>query len=223
MDTGAKEMAGHPSEKITEGLDGLRDRLETYARMGARFAKWRCVFSIGDGIPSYGCIEDNAMSLARYAGLCQEADLVPIVEPEVLMNGSHNLEKCAEITREVLRTVFAKLELEHILLEGMILKPNMILPGLRCFQKASVNEVADATVSCLLESVPAAVAGIAFLSGGQLCEFASERLNAMILRFQNRHPWPLGFSFARAIQQPALELWRGLEANVQVAQQAPLT
>ncbi|MBN3946993.1 MAG: fructose-bisphosphate aldolase class I [Nostoc sp. NMS7] len=222
VDIGAKDMAGHPGEKITEGLDGLRDRLKEYFQMGARFAKWRAVITIADGIPSRGCIEANAQALARYAALCQEAGLVSIVEPEVLMDGVHSLSRCGEVTEEVLRTVFKQLYRQRVMLEGMILKPNMVLPGLTCSQQESVDEVADATVNCLLRAVPAAVPGIAFLSGGQSGELASARLNAMNLKFKSRSPWALAFSFARAIQQPALELWQGKEANVSKAQQALL-
>ena len=220
VDTGAKDMAGHPGEKITEGLDGLRDRLAEYSQMGARFAKWRAVIAVGDGIPSRGCIEANAQALARYAALCQEAGLVPVVEPEVLMDGEHTLERCREVTEEVLRTVFNQLYTQRVMLEGMILKPNMVLPGLTCPKQETVDEVADATVRCLLRAVPAAVPGIAFLSGGQSGELASARLNAMNVRFKSRLPWALAFSFARAIQQPALEIWQGEEANVLAAQQA---
>ncbi len=220
VDAGAKDLAGHPGEKITEGLDGLRDRLTEYSQMGARFAKWRAVIIIGDGIPSRGCIEANAQALARYAALCQEAGLAPIVEPEVLMDGGHPLERCAEVTEEVLRTVFHQLYLQRVILEGMILKPNMVLPGLACPRQETVDEVADATVRCLLRAAPAAVPGIAFLSGGQPAELASARLNAMNVRFKARLPWALTFSFSRAIQQPALEIWRGDEAHVVAAQQA---
>ena len=245
VDTGAKDMAGHPGEKITEGLDGLRDRLAEYAQMGARFAKWRAVIAVGDGIPSRGCIEANAQALARYAALCQEAGLVPVVEPEVLMDGAHTLERCSAVTEEVLRTVFDQLYTQRVMLEGMLLKPNMVLPGSTCplqeevkevaageqqyqvrlidrqqDEVKDVDEVADATVTCLLRAVPAAVPGIAFLSGGQSAELASARLNAMNVRFQSRLPWALAFSFARAIQQPALEIWQGKEANVKAAQQA---
>src|SRR5450759_3619381 len=219
VDSGAKDMAGHPKEKITEGLDCLRDRLVEYVQMGARFAKWRAVIVVGNGIPSHGCIEANAQSLARYAALCQEAGLVPIVEPEVLMDGSHTLEQCFEVTEEVLRTVFNQLYTQRVTLEGMILKPNMVLPGLTCSKQESVDEVADVTVECLLRAVPAAVPGIAFLSGGQSGELASARLNAMNVRFKSRLPWALSFSFARAIQQPALEIWHGEETNVPTAQQ----
>jgi len=222
VDAGAKDMAGHPHEKITEGLDGLRDRLAEYSQMGARFAKWRAVIIVDDGIPSRGCIEANAQALARYAALCQEAGLVPIVEPEVLMDGDHTLELCYTVTEEVLRTVFNQLYTQRVTLEGMILKPNMVLPGLSCRMQAAVDEVADATVRCLLRTVPAAVPGIAFLSGGQSGVLASARLNAMNVRFKSRLPWALAFSFARAIQQPALEIWSGQDANVKAAQHALL-
>jgi fructose-bisphosphate aldolase class I len=220
VDAGAKDMAGHRGEKITEGLDGLRDRLQEYYKMGARFAKWRAVITIGKGIPSRGCIEANANALARYAALCQEAGFVPVVEPEVIMDDDHPLEQCFEVTEEVLRTVFKQLYLQRVTLEGMILKPNMVLPGLTCSKQESVDAVADITIECLLRAVPAAVPGIAFLSGGQSGELASARLNAMNVRFKSRLPWALAFSFARAIQQPALEIWHGEDANVSAAQQA---
>ena len=220
VDAGAKDLAGHPGEKITEGLDGLRERLAEYAQMGARFAKWRAVIVLGDGIPSRGCIEANAQALARYAALCQEAGLVPVVEPEVLMDGDHTLARCAQVTEAVLRAVFEQLYLQRVTLEGMLLKPNMVVPGLACGTQATVDEVADATVKCLLRAVPAAVPGIAFLSGGQPSELASARLNAMNVRFKTQLPWALAFSFARAIQQPALEIWRGEASNVPAAQQA---
>jgi fructose-bisphosphate aldolase class I len=220
VDAGAKPMAGFPGEKITEGLDGLSGRLKEYAQMGARFAKWRAVITIGDGIPSRGCIKANAQALARYAALCQEEGLVPIVEPEVLMDGRHTLERCREVTEKTLHIVFDELYEQRVMLEGMILKPNMVLPGLACPDQQTVNEISDATVKCLLQVVPAAVPGIAFLSGGQSGELASAHLNSMNLRFRGRMPWALAFSFARAIQQPALEMWRGQEANVELAQKA---
>ena len=222
VDTGAKDLAAHPGEKITEGLDGLRDRLKEYFQMGARFAKWRAVIAIGENIPSRSCIEANAHTLARYAALCQEAGLVPIVEPEVLMDGAHTLEQCRQVTEETLRNVFIQLNCQRVLLEGMILKPNMVLPGLTCHTQESVEEVADATVKTLLRTVPAAVPGIAFLSGGQSAELASARLNAMNVWFKSRMPWALTFSFSRAIQQPALEIWQGKGANVKAAQAALL-
>jgi fructose-bisphosphate aldolase class I len=220
VDTGAKDLAGHPGEKITEGLDGLRGRLAGYQQMGARFAKWRAVLAVGGGIPSRGCIEANAHALARYAALCQEAGLVPVVEPEVLMDGEHTLQRCAEATEDLLRAVFTQLDVQRVTLEGMILKPAMVLPGSACPVQDGVDEVARATVTCLLRAVPAAVPGIAFLSGGQPAELASARLNALNLRFPAGPPWALAFSFARAIQQPALQIWRGQDANVKAAQEA---
>jgi len=223
VDTGAKELAGHPGEKITEGLDGLRGRLEDYFRMGARFAKWRAVITLGNGIPSPGCIIANAQALARYAALSQEIGLVPIVEPEVLMKGDHPLETCCRETEDVLRSVFQQLQLQRVALESMILKPNMVLPGLTCAKQVSVEEAAAATVDSLLRVVPAAVPGVAFLSGGQPAELASARLNAMNLRFKRAGsgpPWALLFSFGRALQRPALEIWRGDEANRIAAQMA---
>ena len=220
VDTGAKDLAGHPGERITEGLDGLRERLGEYFEMGARFAKWRAVIAVSNALPSRSCLEANAHALARYAALCQDVGLVPIVEPEVLMDGEHTLERCLKVTEEVLRNVFIALNCQRVMLEGIILKPNMVLPGLTCPQQASVDEVADATVRCLLRTVPAAVPGIAFLSGGQSAEQASARLNAMNVRFKLRLPWALAFSFARAIQQPALEIWQGKDVNVSAAQQA---
>lgn len=222
VDAGAKPMAAHPGEEITEGLDGLRERLADYFKMGLRFAKWRAVITIGDGIPSRGCLEANALTLARYAALCQEAGLVPIVEPEVIMDGEHTLKLCFAVTQEVLQVVFHQLYTQRVMLEGMILKPNMVLPGLACPTQESVEEVADATVTCLLRTVPAAVPGIAFLSGGQSAELASARLSAMNARFKSRLPWAVTFSYSRAIQQPALEIWKGEEANVPAAQVALL-
>jgi fructose-bisphosphate aldolase class I len=220
VDAGAKDMAGHPGEKITEGLDGLRERLAEYYKMGARFAKWRAVITIADGIPGRGCIEANAHALARYAALCQEAKIVPIIEPEVLMDGGHTLERCFEVTGEVLRTVFNQLCTQRVALEGMILKPNMVIPGKDCPTQKSVQEVAEATVTCFLRTVPAAVPMVAFLSGGQASQLATAHLNEMNLRFKTRMPWVLTFSYSRAIQQPALEIWKGREANVAPAQKA---
>ncbi|MDD4993230.1 MAG: fructose-bisphosphate aldolase class I [Paludibacter sp.] len=220
VDAGTVDMAGHPGEKVTEGLDNLRDRLREYAGMGLRFAKWRAVITIGKDIPTLACIESNAQTLAQYASLCQEAGLVPIVEPEVLMDGDHSLERCFEVTEQVLHIVFEQLYTQGVLLEGMILKPNMIVPGLACPKQESVDEVADATIKCLLRSVPAAVPGITFLSGGQTSELASARLNAMNVRFKDKMPWELSFSFGRAIQQPGLGIWHGEEANVLAAQKA---
>lgn len=220
VDKGAKAMAGHDNEKITEGLDGLRDRLAEYAQMGARFAKWRAVITIGKGIPRRGCVEANAHALARYAALCQEAGLVPIVEPEILMDGNHSMEDCFNVTEEVLRIVFQQLYSQGVMLEGMILKPNMVIPGLTCSKQESVDEVAIATVKCLMRAVPAAVPGIMFLSGGQSSELASAHLNAMNELFKGKLPWELSFSYGRAIQQPALKIWKGEVANIQQAQQA---
>jgi fructose-bisphosphate aldolase class I len=222
VDAGATDLAGHPHEKVTEGLDGLRERFAEYAQMGARFAKWRAVIVIGDSIPSHACIEANAHALARYAALCQEAGLVPIVEPEVLMDGNHTMDRCDEVTEKVLREVFKELVGQGVMLEGMVLKPNMALAGVDCPEQPGVDDVADASVNCFLRTVPAAVPAIAFLSGGQSAELASARLNAMNVRFKSRLPWAVAFSYSRAIQQPALELWHGEDANVQIAQKALL-
>jgi fructose-bisphosphate aldolase class I len=220
VDLGAKDMAGFPGEKVTEGLDGLRARLLEYAQMGARFAKWRAVFAIGNSLPSQGCMDANAHALGRYAALCQEAGIVPIVEPEVLMAGNHSLEHCRNVTEWVLHSVFDHLYRQRVMLEGMILKPNMVLPGLVCPIQEPVDKVADVTVACLRRVVPAAVPGITFLSGGQSGELASARLSAMNARFGAVVPWALAFSFARAIQQPALEVWSGDSARIGAAQRA---
>jgi fructose-bisphosphate aldolase class I len=223
VDIGAKDMAGHTGETITGGLDGLRQRLIEYWAMGARFAKWRAVIALDDGLPSRACIAANAEALAGYAALCQEAGLVPIVEPEVLMAGDHDLERCRLVTETVLHGVFEALYEQGVLLEGLILKPNMILPGLACAVQPDPDVVAETTITSLLRVVPAAVAGIAFLSGGQPGELASARLNAMNVRAKTsaaRVPWPLVFSFARAIQRPALEIWDGQARNTAPAQHA---
>ena len=220
VDTGTTGLAGHAGEKVTEGLDGLRERLTEYHQMGARFAKWRAVITIGKDLPSRVCIDANAHAMARYAALSQEAGLVPIVEPEVLMEGNHTVQHCAKITEEALYAVFGQLHAQGVALEGLILKPNMVLPGLECRTQHTVGEVAEATVRTLLQVVPAVVPAIAFLSGGQPAELASARLNAMNMRFCSRMPWALAFSFARAIQQPALEIWGGEKANVDAAQRA---
>jgi fructose-bisphosphate aldolase class I len=188
--------------------------------MGARFAKWRSVIAIGPTLPSRGCMGANALGLARYAAICQQAGLVPVVEPEVLMEGSHDLARSAEVTESVLRAFFRHADEQSVVLEAMILKPNMVLPGTGCPIQDGVDAIADATVNCLLHTVPAAVPGIAFLSGGQAAELASARLSAMNIRFRGRMPWQLGFSFARAIQQPALEIWAGRDDRVQAAQAA---
>ncbi len=223
VDTGAKDLAFRPGEKITEGLDGLRARLREYVTLGARFAKWRAVISLADGLPSRGAVQANAQALARYAAFCQEAGLVPMVEPEVLMEGRHTMERCREVTEGILRAVFYHLDEQGVALEGMILKPNMVLPGLECPKQDSVEDVAAVTITALLRAVPAAVPGIAFLSGGQSGELASARLNAMnlIARARGAHlPWNLAFSFARAIQQPALDIWKGEANRVTAAQDA---
>ncbi|MDQ6639802.1 MAG: fructose-bisphosphate aldolase class I [Pseudomonadota bacterium] len=220
VDAGARPLAGFAGEQVTEGLDRLRERLAEYVALGARFAKWRAVIKIGAGIPTCGCLEANAHALARYAALCQEAGLVPIVEPEVLMDGDHPLERCREVTEQALHIVFEQLFAQRVLLEGMLLKPNMVLPGEDAADQSSVDAVADATIDTFLRVVPAAVPGIAFLSGGQASRLASAHLNAMNVRFRAKMPWALAFSFARAIQQPALEIWRGQADNVAAAQQA---
>lgn len=220
VDMGAKDMAGFPNEKITAGLDGLRERLAEYNEMGLRFAKWRAVIAIGDGIPTRRSIENNAIVLARYAALCQEAGLVPMVEPEVLMNGNHDLEKCRSVTQEVLHIIFDQLHKQRILLEGMILKPNMVLPGKDSSNQSSIDEIAEATVKCLLQTVPAAVPGIAFLSGGQPSKAASAHLNAMNDQYKSKLPWALTFSFSRALQYPSLEIWNGKDENNEKAQHA---
>ncbi len=223
VDTGARPLALHDGELVTEGLDGLRARLLEYRRLGARFAKWRAVITLGEGLPSTACLDANAHALARYAALCQEAGLVPIVEPEVLMAGDHTLDRCREVTERTLRCVFNQLAIHGVLLEGMILKPNMVLPGLSCAVQENVSIVAETTVQSLLRVVPAAVPGIAFLSGGQSGERASARLNEMNVianRTGSHLPWRLAFSFARAIQNPTLAIWHGNPANTQAAQRA---
>ena len=218
VDTGAKVLAGSPQEKITEGLDGLRERLQDYHKLGARFAKWRAVIDIGTGMPSAYCIRVNAQALARYAALCQEQGLVPIVEPEVLMDGSHDIARCAEVTEETLNTVFAELDAQRVALEGMLLKPNMVIAGMKSPKQASVEEVAEATVKVLKRCVPAAVPGVVFLSGGQSEVVATAHLNAM--NALGNMPWKLSFSYGRALQHAALEAWRGQDANVAAGQKA---
>ncbi|WP_026449642.1 class I fructose-bisphosphate aldolase [Aequorivita capsosiphonis] len=220
VDMGAKELAGFPGEKITAGLDGLRERLSEYSEMGLRFAKWRAVLKIGDSIPTRRCIENNAIVLARYAALCQEAGLVPMVEPEVLMEGKHDLKTCLSVTEQVLHIVFDQLHKQRILAEGMILKPNMILPGSDCSEQSSTDEIAETTVKCLLRCVPASVVGVAFLSGGQSSKLATERLNAMNKKYKPKMPWALVFSFSRALQHPSIDIWNGKEENIEKAQQA---
>ncbi len=212
VDKGAKPLAGAPGETVTEGLEGLRDRLAEYLALGARFTKWRAVITIGDGIPSTACIEANAHALARFAALSQEAGLVPIVEPEVLMDGDHGIERCAEVTEATQRVVFHALVEQRVVLEGMLLKPNMVLPGKDRRPQASVEEVAAATLRALRRCVPAAVPGIVFLSGGQSDEAATAHLNAMNA-MAGAHPWQLSFSYGRALQGPVLKAWGGKTAN----------
>lgn len=221
VDMGVKDLPGFPGEKITEGLDGLRERLVEYKKLGARFAKWRAVISIDENsLPSTYGIKANAYTLARYAALCQEAGLVPIVEPEVLMEGNHTLARCAKVTEKTLDVVFNQLYKAGVMLEGILLKPNMILPGLSSTEQTTAGAIADATIHAFLRVVPAAVPGVAFLSGGQSPELASERLNAMNARFKSKLPWAVAFSFSRALQEPALKIWKGQEANVKAAQDA---
>lgn len=219
VDKGAKPLAGHPDETVTEGLDGLRDRLNEYAELGARFTKWRAVYRIGDDIPSPGCVSANAHALARYAALSQEAGLVPIVEPEVLMDGDHDIDACEWITEEAQRAVFAELAIQEVELEGMLLKPNMVVSGKDCPEQAGVEEVARRTVRSLKRSVPAAVPGIVFLSGGQSDEDATLHLNAMN-KLGEALPWKLSFSYGRALQAAPLKAWGGAAANVTAGQQA---
>jgi fructose-bisphosphate aldolase class I len=219
VDKGAKPLAGHPDETVTEGLDGLRERLAEYAEMGARFAKWRAVYRIGEAIPSPACITANAHALARYAALSQEAGLVPIVEPEVLMDGGHDIEDCEIVTEEVLRTVFGELAVQDVLLEGMLLKTNMVLSGADCAEQADVEEVAARTVQCLQRCVPAAMPGIVFLSGGQNDEVATRHLDAMN-KLAAVKPWKLSFSYGRALQAAPLKAWAGDAEKTAVAQAA---
>jgi fructose-bisphosphate aldolase class I len=216
VDLGAKALAGFPGEKITEGLDGLRERLESYAKLGARFTKWRAVITIGSKIPSLTCLEANAHALARFAALSQEAGLVPIVEPETLMDGDHSLERHFEVTEAAVKSVFQALFDHRVRLEAMLLKPNMILAGMQSAQQASVVEVAEATLRCMLRTVPAAVPGLVFLSGGQSDILATEHLNA--LNQLGKAPWQLSFSFGRALQEPALKTWKGASENKAAAQ-----
>jgi len=218
VDKGAKQLANSDDEKITEGLDGLRDRLKEYYELGARFAKWRAVITIGEDIPTAYCISANAHALARYAALCQEQGLVPIVEPEILMNGDHTIEESYQLTTETLYTVFYELAAQGVELEGMVLKPNMVLSGYDCSEQASVKEVAEMTVDCFFNTVPAAVPGIAFLSGGQSDELATAHLNAM--NQIDGTPWNLTFSYGRALQAPALKAWSGRAENIPTAQEA---
>ncbi len=216
VDTGAKPMAGFAGERVTEGLDGLRGRLEEYVKLGAKFAKWRAVITIGDGIPTVACMNANAHALARYAALCQETGLVPIVEPEVLMDGNHDIDRCEQVTVETLSRVYDALFEMNVELEGTLLKPNMVISGKECKQQASPEEIAAATVRTFLRTVPAAVPGIVFLSGGQTAEQATENLSAM--NAMGKFPWELSFSYGRALQAPALKAWSGKTENVPTAQ-----
>ena len=219
VDAGAKPLAGAPGETVTEGLDGLRDRLSAYRDMGARFAKWRTVIHISDTLPSRACISANAHALARYAALCQEQGLVPIVEPEVLMDGAHSIERCEEVTGTVLNAVFGALYDQRARLEGMLLKPNMVISGKECPHQAPVEEVAAATLRCLRRCVPAAVPGIVFLSGGQEDRIATAHLDA-INRLPGAKPWKISFSYGRALQDHALETWHGRDENLEAGRQS---
>lgn len=218
VDTGAKDLALHPGEKITEGLDGLGGRLKEYRSLGAKFTKWRAVIKIGDGIPSQACIEGNAHALARYAALCQENGLVPIVEPEVLMDGDHSIDTCYRVTSRVQTEVFKCLISAGVMLEGIVLKPSMVISGTEYSDKADVDSVAAHTVKCLLANVPPEVPGIAFLSGGQSDEIATDHLNAMNVNHSDL-PWNLTFSYGRALQHPALTAWSGDDDNILKAQE----
>lgn len=221
VDKGAKPLAGHPGETVTEGLDGLRERLAIFHEKGARFAKWRSVISVGEGRPSWNAVKANAHGLARYAALCQEAGIVPIVEPEVAMDGSdarHDIDQCADVSRWVLRTVFSELRDAKVDLEGTILKPNMVMPGQHSPKRASVEEVAEKTIACFMAEVPAVVPGIAFLSGGQSDIEATAHLNAMNAAYDL--PWVLTFSYGRALQAAALKTWSGKSENIAEAQKA---
>ena len=219
VDTGAEPLAGSPEERVTEGLDGLRDRLSEYHGMGARFAKWRAVIRITDALPSPACVSANAHALARYAALCQEQQLVPIVEPEVLMDGAHTIERCDEVTGAVLHAVFHALFEQGVSLESMLLKPSMVIAGKSCTRQATVEEVATATLRCLRRHVPVAVPGIVFLSGGQKDRLATAHLNA-INRLPGPKPWKISFSYGRALQDAAMAAWHGLDENVKAGQEA---
>jgi fructose-bisphosphate aldolase class I len=216
VDKGPVDIPGFPGEVVTEGLDGLRVRLKEYKELGAKFAKWRAVITIGDGIPTYTCLQVNAHALARYAALCQEAEIVPIVEPEVLLDGNHTIERSQEVTEKTLEITFTELFLQRVRFEGMILKPSMVVSGKDNPRQAGVEEVAERTIQCLKRTVPAAVPGIAFLSGGQSAVSATEHLNAM--NKLGPHPWQVSFSYARALQDPALKAWKGEAGNVATAQ-----
>ncbi len=224
VDAGAKPMAAFPGEQITEGLDGLRDRLAEYYKLGARFAKWRAVIDIGRegnrAVPSYGCLRSNMHALARYAALCQEAGIVPIVEPEVLMDGDHDIDRCFDVTELTLGILYEELYFSRVVLEGTILKPNMVIAGKKCAKQASISEIAEKTVRCFRRTVPAAVPGIVFLSGGQSDEEATANLNAMNAEYRNVMPWALSFSYGRALQAAPLKAWGGKAENVAAGQRA---
>ncbi|MCX7891341.1 MAG: fructose-bisphosphate aldolase class I [Burkholderiales bacterium] len=222
VDAGAKDLALCPGEKVTEGLDGLAKRCAEYYKMGARFAKWRAVITIGKDMPTTTCIAANAHALARYAAICQANGLVPIVEPEVLMDGDHTIERCQEVTEWTLNAVYDALYVNRVSLEESVLKPSMVISGADAKRQAPVDEVADRTVTILKRCVPAAVAGIVFLSGGQSDEIATEHLDAMNKRFKGNLPWPLSFSYGRALQHASLHAWKGSAANVAAAQAALL-
>ena len=213
VDMGAKDLAGFEGEKITEGLDGLKARLDEYYNLGARFAKWRAVITVGESIPSDACIHANAHALARYAALCQDSNIVPIVEPEVLMDGSHTIETCYEVSKRALNIVFEQLLLNRVMLEGIVLKPNMIISGLDCNEQADIDKVADMTYKCLKENVPSEVPGIAFLSGGQSSDLATLHLQKMNEKYQDEMPWNLTFSYGRALQHDALNSWKGVDVE----------
>ena len=221
VDKGAKQLANTENEKITDGLDGLRDRLKEYYELGARFAKWRAVITIGDNIPSSACIDANAHALARYAGLCQEIGIVPMVEPEVLMDADNTIETCYEVTEKTLSTLFATLKNQDINIAHTILKTNMVISGKKCPTQANIDEVAEKTVDCLLKNVPSELAGIVFLSGGQSAELATAHLNTMN-KNNKELPWPLSFSYGRALQEPCLKAWSGNSDNIEIAQKALL-
>ena len=216
VDKGPVDIPGFPGETVTEGLDGLRGRVKEYQELGAKFAKWRAVITIGEAIPTYTCLQANAHALARYAALCQEGGIVPIVEPEVLLDGNHTIERCEEVTEATLRITFSALAEQRVHLEGMILKPSMVVSGKDNARQAGVDEVAERTIRCLKRTVPAAVPGIAFLSGGQSAVSATEHLNRM--NQMGPHPWQVSFSYARALQDPALKAWKGEAGNVAAAQ-----
>ena len=220
VDKGAKTLALYPADKVTEGLDGLRERLAEYKQLGAKFAKWRAVIQIDEhDVPAAYAMRANAHGLARYAALCQEAGIVPIVEPEVLMDGAHDIDRCEAVTSQMLEYVFAELNAHRVAFEGILLKPNMVIAGMKCTRQASVQQVAEATVRCLSRYVPAAVPGIVFLSGGQSAEVATDHLNAMNI-MGSQYPWQLSFSYGRALQAPVLAAWEGQEGNVAAAQRA---